>query len=183
MLVEPLLPKAWRKELDKQKTLTDDVDTDLYAIGIGEQDVAQASEEEGSPLGDELLISEGPEMAKLSLKDDEDEERDEMLNLCSCLDGVISQLQKRMETLDSYQPQQSAETYRADQSKIADMHDKCAYVHMCMSTRQHGADIGRHPVAEINKAALSTLAGHMCSFCTEVAAQIQQHSWLQVECM
>ena len=58
MLVEPFLPKAWRKELDKQKTLKDDVDTDLYAIGIAEQDVAQASEEEGSPDGDDFVMPE-----------------------------------------------------------------------------------------------------------------------------
>ena len=68
MLVEPLLPRAWRKELDRQKALKDDVDTDLYAISIGEQDIAQASEEEGSPVGDDFVIPEGPEMAKLSLK-------------------------------------------------------------------------------------------------------------------
>ena len=68
MLVEPLLPKAWRKELDRQKTLKDDVDTDLYAICIGEQDIAHASEEEGSPIGGDFVICEGPEMAKLSLK-------------------------------------------------------------------------------------------------------------------
>ncbi len=29
MLVEPLLPRAWRKELDKQKLLKGDEDTDL----------------------------------------------------------------------------------------------------------------------------------------------------------
>ena len=68
MLVEPLLPKAWRKELDRQKTLKDDVDTDLYAINIGEQDIAHASEEEGSPIGGDFVICEGPGMAKLSLK-------------------------------------------------------------------------------------------------------------------
>ena len=68
MPVEPLLPKAWRKELDRQKTLKDDVDTDLYAISIGEQDIAQASEEEGSPIGGDFVICEGPEMAKLSHK-------------------------------------------------------------------------------------------------------------------
>ena len=68
MLVEPLLPRAWRKEPDKQKVLKDDVDTDLYAICIGEQDVKQGCEEEGSPLGDDFVIPEGPEMAKLSLK-------------------------------------------------------------------------------------------------------------------
>ena len=49
MLVEPLLPKAWRKELDRQKTLKDDADTDLYAISIGEQDVAHA-ERKAHPL-------------------------------------------------------------------------------------------------------------------------------------
>jgi len=60
--------------------------------------------------------------------DDEDEERDEVLNLCSCLDGVIGQLQKQMETLNSYQrqPQQSAETSWAAQSKIVDMYDTAA---------------------------------------------------------
>ena len=68
MLVEPLLPKAWRKELDKQKTLKDDVDADLYAIGIAEQDVAQASEENGSAVGDDFVMPEDPEMAELSLE-------------------------------------------------------------------------------------------------------------------
>ena len=62
----------------------------------------------------------------------EDDEDDEVLSLCSCLDGVIGQLQKQMETLNSYQrqPQQSAETSRAVQSKIVDMYDMCAYVHV-----------------------------------------------------
>ena len=47
MLVEPLLPRALRKELDKQKTLKGEVDTDLYAIGIGEQHLAHSCSEEG----------------------------------------------------------------------------------------------------------------------------------------
>ena len=68
MLVEPLLPRAWRKELDRQKALKDDVDTDLYAVNIAEQDIAQAPEEEGSPVGDDFVVLEGPQMAKLSLK-------------------------------------------------------------------------------------------------------------------
>ncbi len=67
MLVEPLLPQAWRKELDKQKLLKGDVDTDLFAIDTGEQDTAQASEEEGSPLHDDSIILEGPEMANLKV--------------------------------------------------------------------------------------------------------------------
>ena len=68
MLVEPLLPRACRKELDRQKALKDDVDTDLYAVNIAEQDIAQAPEEEGSPVGDDFVVLEGPQMAKLSLK-------------------------------------------------------------------------------------------------------------------
>ena len=68
MLVEPLLPRAWRKELDKQKILKgDDVDTDLFAISIGERDIAQASEEEGSPLQGDSIVLEGPEMATLKV--------------------------------------------------------------------------------------------------------------------
>ena len=38
-------------------------------------------------------------------EDDEDEEKDELLSLCSCLDGVMSHLQKQVETLKSYQRQ------------------------------------------------------------------------------
>jgi len=68
MLVEPLLPRAWRKELDKQKILKDDVDTDLYAVNITEQDIAQASGEEGSPVGHDFVNPEDPQMARLSHK-------------------------------------------------------------------------------------------------------------------
>ena len=68
MPVEPLLPKAWRKELEKQKILKDDIDIDLDAINVTEQDIAQASEEEGSPVKDDFVILEGPEMEKLSHK-------------------------------------------------------------------------------------------------------------------
>ena len=45
-----------------------DGDTYLFPIGIGEQDMAQASGEEGSSLQDEFVVLEGPQMAKLSLK-------------------------------------------------------------------------------------------------------------------
>ena len=63
-------------------------------------------------------------------QDDEDEERDELLSLCSCLDGVISHLQKQVDTLKSYQrqPQENVEANWAVQSKIVDMYDVCAYV-------------------------------------------------------
>ena len=68
MLVEPLLPKDWRKELDRHKMLKDDEDTDLYATSVAEKDIQQAAEEEGSPLKDDFVVLEGPGMAKLSLK-------------------------------------------------------------------------------------------------------------------
>ena len=63
-------------------------------------------------------------------QDDENEERDELLSLVSCLDGVISHLQKQVETLKSYQrqPQETVEANWAVQSKIVDMYDVCAYV-------------------------------------------------------
>ncbi|DBB07151.1 TPA: hypothetical protein ACH3X1_011722 [Trebouxia sp. C0004] len=60
MLVEPLLPRAWRKELDKQKVLKDDAATDLYATVIAEQDIAQAPEEEGLPLQVDFIALESP---------------------------------------------------------------------------------------------------------------------------
>ena len=52
-------------------------------------------------------------------EDDGDEERDELLSLCSCLDGGISHLQKQVETLKSYQrqSQESTEATGAVQSK------------------------------------------------------------------
>jgi len=64
--------------------------------------------------------------------DDADEERAEVLNLCSCLDGVVGQLQKQMKTLQSYQrqPQETAENSWVVQNKIVDMYDMCAYVHV-----------------------------------------------------
>ena len=68
MLVEPVLPRAWRRQLEKQKLLKDDVDTDLYATGITEQDITQAPAEEGSPLQDDFIALECPKMAKLAHK-------------------------------------------------------------------------------------------------------------------
>ncbi len=68
MLVERLLPLAWRKQLDKQRILKGDEDTDLFSTGIAEQDIQQACEEEGLPLQDDFVGPEGPELAKLSLK-------------------------------------------------------------------------------------------------------------------
>lgn len=60
MLVEPLLPPAWRKQLDKQRFLRGDEGTDLFSTGIAEQNIQQASEEEGLPLQDEFAFPDGP---------------------------------------------------------------------------------------------------------------------------
>ena len=66
-------------------------------------------------------------------EDDEDDDRDEVLNICSCLDGVVGQLHKHVEMLESYmkkQPQKTAETSWTLKTKIVDMYDRCAYVHV-----------------------------------------------------
>ncbi|DBA91638.1 TPA: hypothetical protein ACH3X1_003244 [Trebouxia sp. C0004] len=57
--------------------------------------------------------------------DDANEEGAEVVSLCSCLDGVVGQLQKPMNTLQSYQrqPQEYAETSWAVCNKIEDMKD------------------------------------------------------------
>ncbi len=64
MLVEPLLPRAWRKELDKQKLLQDDVDTDLYSPAVAEQDLQGEAAEEGPPLEDDFVVAEDPGLLK-----------------------------------------------------------------------------------------------------------------------
>ena len=48
--------------------MQDDIDTDLYAVNVTEQDIAQASDEEGSPVGDDIVNPEDPQMARLSHK-------------------------------------------------------------------------------------------------------------------
>jgi len=68
MLVEPLLPKPWRKELDKQKVLKGDEDTDLYSPQLAAQDMQTASAEEGAPMNDDFVVVESPEVLKLACK-------------------------------------------------------------------------------------------------------------------
>ncbi len=68
LLVEPLLPRAWRRELDKQKLFKDDIDTDLYSRDIAEQDIQQAAAEEGPPIEDEFVVPVSSELAKLAVK-------------------------------------------------------------------------------------------------------------------
>ena len=64
-------------------------------------------------------------------EDDENEERSEILGVCSCLDGVIGQLHKQVKALESYQkePQELVQSSWDVQSKIVDMYVKlCAMV-------------------------------------------------------
>ena len=88
MLVEPLLLRAWRKELDERKRLKDDQDTDLYATSIGKKDMKQAAEEEGLALQDDFIVLEAPKMAELSLQ---------VLNISDALDLVPVSNRKTVE--------------------------------------------------------------------------------------
>ncbi len=63
MLVEPLLPRVWRKELDRQKLLKEDEDTDPYSAAIAEKDMKQASKEEGEALKGGFVVVEAPGLA------------------------------------------------------------------------------------------------------------------------
>ena len=56
----------------------------------------------------------------------------------------------------------------AVQSRVVDMYDVCAYVHVDKTTLT--LTTRGHPVAKINKVALSTLAGHLCNLCPETFA-------------
>jgi len=59
-------------------------------------------------------------------------------------------------------------------SKIVDMYDMCPYVHVDKASLALTQE-RRHSLAKINKAALSTPVGYMCSFCPKVIAQIKLH--------
>ena len=56
MLVEPLPPRVWRKELDRQKLLKENEDTDLYSAAIAEKDMMEASKEQGEALRDGFVV-------------------------------------------------------------------------------------------------------------------------------
>lgn len=68
MLVEPLLPRAWRKELDQQKLLKGDEDTDLYSTAVTHKDMQGALKEEGDTVEDGFVLIEAPGLAKLTGK-------------------------------------------------------------------------------------------------------------------
>jgi len=65
-LVDPLLPRLWRKQLDKQNLLKCDDDTDLYSAAIAQKDMEEASKEEGEALDDGFVVLEAPGLARLT---------------------------------------------------------------------------------------------------------------------
>ncbi len=62
MLVEPLLPRQWKKELDRCKLLKGDTDTDLYCRATAQADIMQGEAEEGSLEEDAFLVTADPEL-------------------------------------------------------------------------------------------------------------------------
>ena len=64
MLFEPLLPRLSRKQLDKQKLLKGDDNTDLYSAAFAQKDKEEASKEEGEALDDGLIVVEAPGLAR-----------------------------------------------------------------------------------------------------------------------
>ena len=56
--------------------------------------------------------------------DDDNDEREEVLSIASCLDAVVSQLHKHMDTMQAYRekPHDITETSKALQPKIVDMY-------------------------------------------------------------
>ena len=63
LLVEPLLPRSWKRELDQSKLLKGDVETDLYSTAVAQEDIMQGEEEEGSAPADGFLVADAdPEL-------------------------------------------------------------------------------------------------------------------------
>ena len=64
---------------------------------------------------------------------DDDDEREEVLSIATCLDAVVSHLHRHIDSLQAYnrsKPQDIAETPKALQPRIVDMYDVCSYVHV-----------------------------------------------------
>ena len=58
LLVEPLLPRSWKHELDQSKLLKGDMETDLYSTAIAQEDIMQGEEEEGLAPSDGFLVAD-----------------------------------------------------------------------------------------------------------------------------
>ncbi len=48
LLVEPLLPRSWKRELDHSRLLKGYMETDLYSTAVAQEDIMKGEEEEGS---------------------------------------------------------------------------------------------------------------------------------------
>ena len=86
------------------------MDTDLYATSIAEQDIVQASGEEGSPLQDGFIALECPKMAKLALKVQEVHDamdlvpvskRDCVEHVADAVGGGVDKLKKCLQVCES----------------------------------------------------------------------------------
>ncbi len=65
--------------------------------------------------------------------DSEDDAKEEVLSIATCLDQVVHQLQKSIQTLEGYKTVSKEDTAQALQvlrPKIVDMYDVCSYVHV-----------------------------------------------------
>ncbi|DBA88216.1 TPA: hypothetical protein ACH3X1_016170 [Trebouxia sp. C0004] len=58
LLVEPLLPRSWKRELDQSKLLKGDMETDLYSTAVAQVDIMQGEEEEGLAPSDGFLVAD-----------------------------------------------------------------------------------------------------------------------------
>ncbi len=58
LLVEPLLPRSWKRELDQSKLLKGDMETDLYSTAVAQEDIMQGEEEEGLAPSDGFLVAD-----------------------------------------------------------------------------------------------------------------------------
>ena len=58
LLVEPLLPRTWKRELDQSKLLKGDMETDLYSTAVAQEDIMQGEEEEGLAPSDGFLVAD-----------------------------------------------------------------------------------------------------------------------------
>jgi hypothetical protein len=57
-LVEPLLPRSLKPELDQRKLLKGDMETGLYSIAIAQDDIMRGEEEEGLAPSDGFLVAD-----------------------------------------------------------------------------------------------------------------------------
>ena len=58
LLVEPLLPRSWKRELDQSKLLKGHMETDLYSTAVAQEDIMQGEEEEGLAPSDGFLVAD-----------------------------------------------------------------------------------------------------------------------------